>query len=119
MKAFNKRKLSSEIRLFLTKGQKIHLVKGTPDYQGRQSFKLTTENGKKAIHGTAFGIRHFYKEWSRITKTYGVGCRIENFEEIHNLKIKDLKLERIDFSNKNYDKNLFKIVSALRVYKNN
>lgn len=125
MKAFNRRKTPREIRLFLTKGKKLSFTK-TETYT-RYTGENTTcsDNGvfrysKGKVHriiGSAFKIRSLYNEWVTVCKINGVGWRIKHFEDIHSVKIKDLGLIRKDFSNKNFDKNLFKIVSALRAYK--
>lgn len=130
MKAYNRRKTPQEHILFCHKQKKLSLsqAKEYETINGKKEkyvetgiFKVAGKKDKVIIYGNWFKIHACFKVINKIAmKTnslLSVTNSIKKFEEIHNLKISDLALERKDFFAKNFD--MDKIIEKLKVYKKN
>lgn len=111
MKAFNKRKLPREHRLFLTKCKKLSFTTITDS----DVIRVYRKDGVKYLQGKKLGT--FYEQFMKLVKENGKNYRIKFIEDRHNVKIEDIGLSRRDFTVKNHDMN--KIYRALERYFSN
>lgn len=126
MRAFNKRKLPREHRLFLTRGKELNFTRTErcvyysnqeTTYTESTKIRITKCNKVTYIVSNSFDMRVFYKHYIKLLKMNGKKFRIQHFEELHKIKIEEIGLSSSDFTLKNYDKNITtKFYEALKKY---